>query len=113
MASRFNSGLYEPELVKIMGQALDDAWATFNPPPRNTDLARQMLATAIIDAVDAGSCEPTALTRQAIKALKAALRSPVLAASLGGRRKARAMAPREAGGRGSSLHPTSTDSRRT
>jgi hypothetical protein len=56
-----SSGAYDPELVKVMSDALDAAWVKFDPPPKDADLARLHLATAIIDAVEAGEREPEVL----------------------------------------------------
>jgi len=75
MPSRFSSGAYDPELVKVMSDALEEAWAKFDPPPKDGDLARLHMASAIIDAVDAGVREPEVLAAKAVHGLRAAIKS--------------------------------------
>ena len=73
MPSRFESGVYDPEIVKTMSAALADAWARFDPPPGDVELARELLATAIIEGVEAGGIEPRKLADRAAAALRAAI----------------------------------------
>jgi hypothetical protein len=73
MPSRFNSGAYEPELVKIMGDALEAAWKMFSIPAKDVELARLHMASAIIDAVEGGVREETVLSTKAGAALQAVL----------------------------------------
>jgi hypothetical protein len=40
MPLRFASDAYDPELVKLMGDALETAWAKLDPPPEAGGLAR-------------------------------------------------------------------------
>jgi hypothetical protein len=72
--SRFTSGVYTPELVKVMSGAFDRAWRDFEPRPKNQTLAMSLMASAIIEAVEAGEREEEALVRKAtvtlIKAVK-------------------------------------------
>lgn len=74
MPSRFTSGAYGPELVKIMSEAFERAWDDFAPRPKNEALARSLMASAIIEAVEAGDQELDSLVRKAtvtlIKAIK-------------------------------------------
>ena len=74
MPSRFTSGAYDPELVKIMSQALDRAWGDFEPRPKNQDLARSLMASAIIEAIEAGEHEEDALLRKATVTLMKAIK---------------------------------------
>jgi hypothetical protein len=69
----FASGVYGSELAGVMGEALEAAWAKFDPPPKNVDLARQFLASAIIEAVETGAREPEVLAARAVRALDAAI----------------------------------------
>jgi hypothetical protein len=78
----FASGAYDPELVKVMGASLEAAWAKFDPPPKDRDLARLHLASAIIDAVEAGEREPEALVQKAGDSLKTAMEPLVANKSL-------------------------------
>jgi hypothetical protein len=72
--SRFASGAYGPELVKAMSDALDRAWDDFAPRPKNETLARSLMASAVIEAVEAGDRDHASLVRKAtvtlIKAIK-------------------------------------------
>jgi hypothetical protein len=72
--SRFTSGAYGPELVKVMSSAFDRAWADFQPRPKNEVLAKSLMASAIIEAVEAGEEDQEILVRKAtvtlIKAIK-------------------------------------------
>jgi hypothetical protein len=83
MPSRFSSGVYDPALVKVMGEALEGAWSQVHPQPRNVDLARQVLAGAIIEAVDAGERGSEVLIAAAAVALEAAMESSILKTALG------------------------------
>jgi hypothetical protein len=74
MPSRFTSGVYGPELVELMTAALEAAWAKFDPPPKDGDLARLHLASAIIDAVEAGEREPEVIAAKAVDALREAVK---------------------------------------
>jgi hypothetical protein len=89
MPSRFTSGVYDPDLVKAMGEALDSAWAKFEPPPRNHELARGLMASAIIEAVEAGERASQALAERAERALRAAIKEDPKALGVRGRAKAK------------------------
>jgi hypothetical protein len=67
---RFPSGLYWPELVKLMTEAFDLALADFEAPP---PAAKKLLADAIIEGVDAGEREPSVLADRATIALRRAI----------------------------------------
>jgi len=82
MPSRFTSGAYDPELVKVMGASLEAAWAKFDPPPKDRDLARLHLASTIIEAVEAGVREPETLVQNAGDSLTAAMAPSVANKSL-------------------------------
>jgi hypothetical protein len=78
MPSRFSSGLYGQDVFKLMVDALDAALAKFDPPPKNVDLGRQLLASAIIEAVEDDARERDVLTERAVRALDEAIhRDPV------------------------------------
>jgi Adaptive response protein AidB N-terminal domain len=71
MPSRFTSGVYEPEIATLMGEAFELAWkdARWTRPPNQT-LAKRLLASAIIAGVEAGVSEPRTLAKAATKALR-------------------------------------------
>jgi hypothetical protein len=75
MPTRFYSGVYEPEMVETMGRAFDSAWSDFAPQPANKDLARSLMATAIIDAVELGARDHDNLVRRATVALMIAIKA--------------------------------------
>jgi hypothetical protein len=70
MPERFTSGLYGPDLVKVMGEALDLALANFRASPPE---AKKILADVIIECVDAGEREPEVLAAEATAALEKAI----------------------------------------
>jgi hypothetical protein len=75
MPARIYSGVYGPELVETMGRAFDTAWADFIPKPANQGLARSLMATAIIEAVETGTRDHESLVRQAIVALTTTIKA--------------------------------------
>jgi hypothetical protein len=82
MPSRFTSGVYDPKLVKLMSDAVDAACLDYEGLPRNLDLARQIMATGIIEAVDANERSPKALVAAAKRALDEAMGSALLRTAL-------------------------------
>jgi hypothetical protein len=62
--------VYEPELIKTMVDALERAWANFEPRPNNKGVARSILARAIINAVETGSTSPDAWSQRATLVLR-------------------------------------------
>jgi hypothetical protein len=63
---------YGPQSVKAMGQAFDEAWvliaANFGTP-EETEIARLLLAEAILSVATRGSCDVVALKSGALRAL--------------------------------------------
>jgi hypothetical protein len=74
MPSRFTSGAYAPELVKTMSDAFERAWGDFAPRPQNEQLAKWLMASAIIETLEAGKPEPDDLVRCATVALIKAIK---------------------------------------
>jgi hypothetical protein len=74
MPSRFTSGAYEPELVSEMSRAFERAWGDFAPRPKNEEFARQLMASAIIETVEAGKRDQDDLARGATLALIKAIK---------------------------------------
>jgi hypothetical protein len=73
MSSHKTPGAYEPEILKVMGEAFDRAWEEFRAGPKYDELSRFLIARAIIQAVEAGAVEATILVDTATRALRAAL----------------------------------------
>jgi hypothetical protein len=71
---RFDSGIYVPQTSALMKGALDSAWTQVQPDSRDAELVRLLLASAIIDLVDAGVIDHGTLVEGALKALHAANR---------------------------------------
>jgi len=74
MPERFNSGAYDPELIKLMSAAVNAAWDAFEPRPRNEPLAKSLMASAVIENVEAGVNDRETLVRRATIALIAAIK---------------------------------------
>jgi hypothetical protein len=75
-------GVYDPELVALMSAALEAAWERFLPRPKDGDLARLLMASAILEKVDSGVHAEGALIESASRALLAAVSSPLLQTAL-------------------------------
>jgi hypothetical protein len=73
MSSHLNPGVYEPETLKIMVQAFDRCWNEFRHTSRNTAIVRNLMACAIVEAVEAGAVESNILVDKALRAVEAAI----------------------------------------
>jgi len=63
---------YGPQSVKAMGQAFDEAWLLIAQnfgSPEETEIARLLLAEAILSVATKGSCDVVALKSDALHAL--------------------------------------------
>jgi hypothetical protein len=70
----FVRGEYGPELILLMSHALDTAWDQVGKNNADAELARLVMASAIIDNVDLGVRGEDELVTAAIAALSAATR---------------------------------------
>jgi hypothetical protein len=70
----FISGAYGAAIVNLMGAAMDKAWADFEPLPKNRVLARSLMASAIIEGIEAGKRDHDVLVRKATVTLMAAIK---------------------------------------
>jgi hypothetical protein len=66
MPTRFESVAYGPELTALMRDAFDEAWLKFADHVSDTNLTRNLLASAIIDAIDAGIRDHDAIVSHAV-----------------------------------------------
>jgi hypothetical protein len=57
-----------------MSDAFERAWADFAPRPRNERLAKSLMASAIVETVEAGGREPDDLVRSATQVLTEAIK---------------------------------------
>jgi hypothetical protein len=80
---RSSSGLYEPERLKLMSEALDAALSRYGRFPQNVDLARQIMAAAVVEAAAEGELSLEPLVAAAIGAIDQAISSPMLRTALG------------------------------
>ena len=80
LPARFTSGEYGPDLVRLMTDALESAWAEAFGAPGDSELRRLVMASAILEQVDLGVRAHEELVAKARSALAAALRL-----SMGGR----------------------------
>ena len=63
---------FPPEIVKMMGEVFDHAWASLEPqyeeqPDAEVDLARLALAKAVVMFAGLGDTEPEILKRKALR----------------------------------------------
>jgi hypothetical protein len=59
------SGAYVAATVILTGATMDKAWADFEPLPENGGLARSLMASAIIEGVEASVRKHEVLVRKA------------------------------------------------
>jgi hypothetical protein len=72
MPKRFDSGVFEPELAKLMKDAFADAWAKVHVAPEDSEAASHHIAGAIVEMVSAGTRDAKQLTAGALVALASA-----------------------------------------
>ncbi len=70
----FTPGAYPAATTNLMGAAMDKAWADFEPLPKNKGLARSLMASAIIEGIEANVREREVLVRKATVTLMAAIK---------------------------------------
>ena len=72
MPKRFDSGVFEPELAKLMKDAFSHAWAKVHVVPEDSEAASHHIAGAIVEMVNAGMRDSDQLTAGALVALASA-----------------------------------------
>jgi hypothetical protein len=72
MPKRFDSGVFDPELAKLMKDAFAHAWAKVHVAPEDSAAASHHLAGAIVEMVAAGTRDGEQLTARALVALASA-----------------------------------------
>ena len=72
MPERFNSNIYPSEIEKLMKEAFDAAWLKVVLIGKNRELTRELLASAIIDQVNAGARHPVDIAAAAVAVLASA-----------------------------------------
>jgi hypothetical protein len=72
MPERFDSGVFGPELAKLMKDAFRDAWAKVHVAREDREAASHHIAGAIVEKVSAGVRDSDQLTAGALVALASA-----------------------------------------
>ena len=72
MPERFESQAYAPETTKLMKAAFEQAWPRVMLGGRDPELTRKLLASAILDAVNAGADDCEAIAGAAVATLAVA-----------------------------------------
>jgi len=72
MSKRFDSGVFGPELAKLMKEAFENAWAKVDVALGDSEAASHHIAGAIVEMVGAGTRDSKQLTAGALVALAAA-----------------------------------------
>jgi hypothetical protein len=66
MPERFESQAYAPETTKLMKEAFDEAWRKVGRGEKNIEVTRKLLASAILDQVNAGAGDREKIAAAAI-----------------------------------------------
>jgi hypothetical protein len=74
----FESGVYPPEIVRLMRDAFEAAWPKARLIENNLELTRQMLASSIVDQVDGGGRTLVDIATAAVVMLVVAKRARLL-----------------------------------
>lgn len=72
MPQRFDSGVFDPELAKLMKSVFESAWARVQIEPQDREAASHHLAEAIIEMVNAGVRDREQLVARTLVALGSA-----------------------------------------
>jgi hypothetical protein len=72
MPERFESQAYAPETTKLMKDAFDEAWRKVGHEEKDIELTRKLLASAILDQVNAGAGDRGKIAAAAIATLAVA-----------------------------------------
>jgi hypothetical protein len=78
MPELFESGAYDPELIRLMKAAFVLAWGKLEDRQRDPELTRLLIASSIIDQVDEGVRDYERLATGALAALFAAQKISVV-----------------------------------
>ena len=72
MPERFKSQAYAPETTRLMREAFDAAWLKVEQGEKDVELTRKLLASAILDQVNAGASDREKIAAAAIATLAVA-----------------------------------------
>jgi len=72
MPERFEAQVYQPETTKLMRVAFDAAWLSADTIENNATLTRKLLASAIVDEINAGVRDCETIVARALATLTVA-----------------------------------------
>jgi hypothetical protein len=72
MPERFESHSYAPETTRLMTDAFEEAWRKAKVGEADPELARKLLASAILDQVNAGAKDAEKIAAAALATLAVA-----------------------------------------
>jgi len=76
MPERFESQAYRPEITKLMKEAFEEAWVKIKRDEKDVELIRKLVASAILDQVNAGVQERDRIVAGAVATLAVARNLP-------------------------------------
>jgi hypothetical protein len=76
MPERFESLAYRPETTKLMQEAFAEAWPKIKKDGKDEELMRKLLASAILDQVNAGVQDRDRIVAGAVATLAVAWNMP-------------------------------------
>jgi hypothetical protein len=76
MPERFESQAYRPETTRLMKAAFEDAWSKINRDEGDAELNRKLVASAILDEVNAGVEDRERIVAAALATLAVARNLP-------------------------------------
>ena len=76
MPERFESQAYRPEITKLMKEAFEEAWSKIKWDEKDVELTRKLVASAILDQVNAGVQDQDRIVAGAVATLAVARNLP-------------------------------------
>jgi hypothetical protein len=76
MPERFDSQAYRPEITKLMKEAFEEACSKIKQDEKDAELTRKLVASAILDQVNAGVHERDRIVAGAVATLAVARNLP-------------------------------------
>jgi hypothetical protein len=76
MPERFDSQAYRPEVTKLMKEAFEEAWSKIKRDEKDVELTRKLVASAVLDQVNAGVQDQDRIVAGAVATLAVARNLP-------------------------------------
>ena len=76
MPERFESQAYRPEVTKLMKEAFEEAWSKIKRDEKDVELTRKLVASAILDQINAGVQDQDRIVAGAVATLAVARNLP-------------------------------------